>query len=275
MIADLPPPVEVRRPAGRAGPFIFASPHAGTIYPEALRAVSMLDARALRGSEDALVDRLIAGMEGLGATLILNRIARAYVDVNRGPSDLDPALVGLPGAGSPRAEAGFGVVPRRVGEGQDIYAEPLKPAEVEARIAAVHRPYHDALTALVREAQAEHGWAAVIDWHSMPSPGGQRAQRLIVLGDRHGASCASALTGSAKRLFQARGYQVGLNAPYAGGWTTQAWGRPGEGVHALQIEIDRSLYLDPDTLEPNAGFERLRSDLHQVARGLLMLDLST
>lgn len=262
--------------AGDGGPdgapalaLIFASPHSGRIYPAPLMAASVLDATAIRASEDAFVDELIADGIGVGAAVIANRYARAYVDVNREPYELDPAMFedALPAyatARGPRIAAGLGAVPRIVADGQEIYGRKLAFAEAQARIETVHAPYHAALSDLVARTVERHGRAVVIDWHSMPSAAGAsvRGGRLdFVLGDRFGQACDGTLTSLAETALRASGYRVARNSPYAGGYTTERYGRPGIGVHALQVEINRALYLDEQTLVRLGGFQTLKKDL--------------
>ena len=257
------------------GRFVFASPHSGDRYPADMGAAPGLAAASLRSAEDALVDRLIAPGAAAGATLLLGRIGRAYVDLNRDPDDLDPELVdGLEGRTvSPRTAAGYGVIPRLTGDGRPLYGRRLGREEAAARIARAHAPYHAALERLMREAQARHGEAVLVDWHSMPARatqgvGGARGPD-VVLGDRHGASCATALTRRLRRAFEALGWRVALNQPYSGGWTTQAWGRPADGFHAVQIELNRALYLDETTLEPGPGWSRCAAGVARVINDLL------
>jgi len=263
-------------------PLVFASPHAGRIYPDDMMAASRLDEQDIRRSEDALVDGLIERGRKAGAALVLCQVARAYVDVNRDPWEMDPAMFkdALPAEArsSARVAAGLGAVPRVVGDGRQIYARKLDFAEAQARIARVHAPYHEALAGLLAEARARFGLAVLIDWHSMPSAAGRAEARRgrpkpdMVLGDRHGASCAPGLTSLVRRELEAAGYVVSINRPYAGGWTTQTHGRPADGAHALQIELDRGLYLDERTLEPRPGYARLRQDLERLFAVLAAAD---
>jgi N-formylglutamate amidohydrolase len=251
-------------------PLVFASPHSGRVYPRSLMAASQLDCEAIRGSEDAFVDDLIAPAADVGATMITARLARAYIDVNREPWELDPRMFedDLPAYArgrTARVAAGLGAIARVVGEGQEIYTRKLTFAEASARVETVHRPYHAALAELLAAAKAAHGLAILIDWHSMPAAAapamGPRGSCDIVLGDRYGASCAPAVARIVEREFRSLGYAVARNAPYAGGYTTEHYGRPGRGVHALQVEINRGLYMDEATLTPNAGFEPLKAKL--------------
>jgi N-formylglutamate amidohydrolase len=262
-------PFLVTRPdAGvAASPLVFACPHSGRLYPEALMAVSRLDATAIRKSEDAYVDGLIESAPRHGASLIAAQLARVYMDVNREPWELDPAMFEdeLPvyaRSRSARVAAGLGAIARVVREGEEIYTRKLCFAEARARVEAVHTPYHDALAMLVREARETHGVAVLIDWHSMPAAAAQGGD--IVLGDRFGGACAPAFAAKVELTLRAMGYSVARNSPYAGGFTTEHYGRPAQRVHALQIEVSRALYMDEASIEITAGFARLRHDLETL-----------
>jgi N-formylglutamate amidohydrolase len=272
-------PFDIVRPQGAASPspLIFASPHSGRCYPPGLMAQSVLDGSAIRRSEDAFVDRLIAGAAAHGAVALTAHYARAYVDLNREPYELDQGMFEdeLPAFArgrSPRVAAGLGSIARVVGEGQEIYRGKLIFSEARARIEGIHRPYHQALTQLIDAARAAHGAAILIDWHSMPSAagGGVHGGRGcdMVLGDRFGSACGPRLIRLVEGALEGMGYRVCRNAPYAGGYTTEYYGRPERGVHALQIEINRALYLNEATLKPNAGFERLKKDLDRLFQTL-------
>lgn len=258
-----------------AGRFVFASPHSGGLYPADMGADPALSEASLRSAEDALVDRLIApGAEG-GAVLVLGRLGRAYVDLNRDPADLDPGLIeGLGGGtGSARTAAGYGVIPRLSGDGRALYARRLTLDEARERIARAHAPYHRALGERMQAARERHGQAVLVDWHSMPARATQAAGGArgpdVVLGDRHGSSCEAELTRRLRRAFEALGWRVALNQPYAGGWTTQTWGRPDEGFHAVQIELNRALYFDEAARTPSAGWSRTQKGVARVIAGLL------
>lgn len=279
------PAFEVRRgaPDGQPAPtpLVFASPHSGRLYPADMMAAAALDATAIRRSEDAFVDELIALAPQVGAALITAGLARAYIDVNRDAFELDPAMFAdeLPDfarARTARVAAGLGAIARVVSEGQEIYARKLTYAEARDRIDRVHRPYHAALARLLGEAQAAHGLAVLIDWHSMPAAAaranGRETPCDIVLGDRFGASCSEALTARVERELEAMGYRVARNTPYAGGYTTEHYGRPSRRIHALQIEINRALYLDEARLTPTDGFARLKADMEQLTRALALAD---
>lgn len=264
----------VLRPSA-PGRFVFASPHSGTVYPPDMGADPALPDASLRSAEDALVDRLIAPGVDHGATVVLGRLGRAWVDLNRDPADLDPVLIegAGGGAGSARTAAGYGVVPRMTGDGRALYDRRLTLAEARARIAGTHAPYHAALADRMRAARERHGEAVLIDWHSMPAraaqgSGGARGPD-VVLGDRHGSSCSPELTRRLRRAFEALGWRVVLNHPYAGGWTTQAWGRPAEGFHALQVELNRALYFDEAARAPGPGWARTEKGVARVIADLL------
>lgn len=272
-------------PEGAAvSPLIFASPHSGRVYPNDMMEAARLDAHAIRRSEDVLVDELIASATAHGAAVISAAYARAYIDLNREPFELDQGMFAdkLPAfarARTARVAAGLGAIARVVSEGQEIYRRKLTFAEAKGRIEAAHRPYHAALEGLVEAARAAHGFAILIDWHSMPSAAARSAGRDsrscdMVLGDRFGAACAAVLPNRAERELERLGYRVARNAPYAGGYTTEHYGRPQRRVHALQIEINRALYLDETTLEPTDGFERLRTDLDGFTAALAATDWS-
>ena len=268
---------------GRAPPtaLVFASPHSGRWYPDDMMAA--LDAQTIRRSEDAFVDDLIAPAPDLGATLISARYARAYIDLNREAFELDPAMFAdeLPEFArgrTARVAAGLGAIARVVSEGQEIYARKLTFAEARRRIEGAHRPYHAALERLIAEAHRAHGYAILIDWHSMPAAaakvGGRERPCDIVLGDRFGAACAGVLTLRVERELEAMGYRVARNSPYAGGYTTEHYGRPSRRTHALQIEINRALYLDEATLTPTAGFDQLQADMARLTAMLAAADWS-
>jgi N-formylglutamate amidohydrolase len=277
---------DIRR-AGPAGapptPLVFASPHSGRLYPDDMMSAAALDAVSIRRSEDAFVDDLIAGATGHGAAVITAGFARAYIDLNREPFELDATMFAdeLPEfarSRTARVAAGLGAIARVVSEGQEIYHRKLTFAEAKARIEGAHRPYHDALAGLIGEAQAAHGFAILVDWHSMPAAAARAGTRDrpsdIVLGDRFGAACAGVLPTRVERELEGLGYRVARNTPYAGGYTTEHYGQPSRRVHALQIEMNRALYLDEATLIPTSGFGRLKGHLEQLAAALAAADWS-
>ncbi|OFX04932.1 MAG: N-formylglutamate amidohydrolase [Alphaproteobacteria bacterium RIFCSPHIGHO2_12_FULL_63_12] len=276
-----PPAVEVSAPALLATPCIFASPHSGRRYPPELLRMSRLDRHALRQSEDSYVDLLFDAAPAHGAPLLRALFPRAWVDVNRSRDELDQRMFADPlptsaDTRSNRVRAGLGVIPRIVADGQDIYSRKLKFFEARRRLADCYDPYHLALARLIADARSRFGCAVVIDCHSMPSAGGapfREGERAIdiVLGDRFGASCAPGVAAAVEQALAASGYLVSRNAPYAGGHVASAYGRPAEGVHVLQIEINRGLYLDEKRIARTDGFERLRRDLRKLVAELARL----
>jgi len=272
---------QILPPVGQAGPLVFASPHSGAIRPDDLNPAPGLSLASLRSAEDALVDRLIAPGPGNGAPVIAGRLSRAYVDLNRAPDELDPILIpdAMVAGVSAKTAAGFGVIPRRTGDGAPLYDRTLDMAEATRRLATAHAPYHAALKGLMEAAHGNHGQAVLVDWHSMPARAtagtGRTARGAdVVLGDRHGSSCNARLTQRLRTLFEGLGWRVALNHPYAGGYTTQTWGRPEDGFEAVQIELSRALYLDEPTLTPGRGFERCRAGIARVIAALAADDWS-
>lgn len=257
-------PLDVRRPGARVLPLVIASPHSGSDYPPEFVAASRLDPQTLRRSEDAFVDEIFAAAPSLGAPLLAARFPRAYLDVNREAWELDPAMFAdaLPdyvNARSPRVRMGLGTIARVVASGEEIYGGKLCFADAKERVDSLYRPYHAALARLVEETASEFGFCLVVDCHSMPSGanGAGRDSADIVLGDCHGASCAPQLVEAARRYLSRRGFAVALNAPYAGGFTTGYYGRPRQRCHALQIEINRAIYMDEQSYRRRSGFSAL------------------
>jgi N-formylglutamate amidohydrolase len=269
-------PFQILRPARQTLPFVFASPHSGRIYPRAMVESSRLNALALRRSEDAFVDELFAGVVAMGAPLMSARFPRAYCDANRAPGELDAGMfsgalnmaVDTPG---PRVLAGLGVIPRIVRDGAEIYRGKLPPEDAHTRMERLYKPYHAALKTLVEETIALFGTAVVVDCHSMPSTW---TSPDIVLGDRYGASAPPALTAWTEKAFARAGFSITRNSPYAGGYTTMLYGRGPAGCHALQIEINRGLYLNEDTLQRLAAFESVQKSLTDAMASLTTIPLS-
>jgi N-formylglutamate amidohydrolase len=270
----------VHAPARQSAPLVFCSPHSGTDYGETFRRASRLDFATLRKSEDSHVDALFAAAPAHGSPLLCALFPRAYVDPNREPFELDPAMFKerLPdyvNTASPRVAAGLGTIARVVCNGAEIYRDKLRFAEALERINECYRPYHQALADLVGETRRRFGRAVVIDCHSMPSVGGPMdrdpgAKRVdFVLGDAYGTSCHPALATAAEALLRRFGYVVSRNMPYAGGFTTRHWGKPAHGTHALQIEINRALYMDEDSYERRNGFGRVREHISALIAHLI------
>jgi len=272
MVAE-PAPFRLDRPVRQTVPFLFASPHSGRSYPASLLENTRLDATTLRRSEDAFVDELFAGVVQLGAPLLAAQFPRAFLDVNRSSAELDAAMfdapLGVPvDTPSPRVTAGLGVIPRIVRDGAEIYRGKLDTSEAETRISQLYQPYHQALAALMQETRARFGVAVLIDCHSMPSA---LSVPDIVLGDRYGASAAPALTTRAESALVREGFSVARNTPYAGGHTTVLHGRVGLGCHALQIEVNRALYLDEEKIVKKAAFETVRQRLTRALRNVVAI----
>ncbi len=269
-------PFRIVRPYDRNSPVLVASPHSGRIYPPAFLAASRLDPHTLRRSEDCFVDELFAGAPACGVPLLAADFPRAYCDVNREPWELDPAMFSdkLPpwcNTRTPRINAGFGTIARLVGSGQPIYAEKLSFAEAEARIRSCWQPYHNALASLIAETRGGFSRCILLDCHSMPTEEpapGARHDPDFVLGDAHGTSCDPVLSGLAHRFLEGAGYRVRRNDPYAGGYVTRHYGRPRQGVHALQIEVSRSLYLDQTRYLKLPRFDQLRDLMSGLLRTL-------
>jgi N-formylglutamate amidohydrolase len=268
--------LDVRQPPMRAVPLVLASPHSGADYPSDLLAASRLDPLTLRRSEDSFVDALFAAAPDLGAPLLAARFPRAYLDVNREAWELDPAMFSdsLPSfvnVRSPRVRMGLGTIARVVASGEEIYARKLAFAEARQRVDRFYRPYHEALRALVQQTEAVFGGYLLIDCHSMPSAagavGGQDSAD-IVLGDCHGAACAAPIVEAARSFLAERQFAVALNAPYSGGFTTSHYGSPQRGRHALQIEINRALYMDERSYRRKPSFEGLAADMTALVEHL-------
>lgn len=271
-----PSPFRLDCPARPSVPFLFASPHSGRLYPASLLEKSRLDPITLRRSEDAFVDELFAGVVKLGAPLLAAQFPRAFLDVNRSSTELDAAMFDAPlsmpvDAPSPRVTAGLGVIPRIVRDGAEIYRGKLGTGEADARIRQLYQPYHQALAKLMEEIRARFGVAVLIDCHSMPSA---LSVPDIVLGDRYGASAVPALTARAETAFAREGFSVARNTPYAGGHTTVLHGKPATGSHALQIEVNRALYLDEEKIVKKAAFDLVRERLTRALRSVVSIPLS-
>jgi N-formylglutamate amidohydrolase len=257
------------RPSAASGGVIVACPHSGRFYPPELAASSVLDPLTLRRSEDAFVDLLFQDAPARGALLLVNEFARAFVDVNREPDELDPKLIfdiasAGPNALSERVRAGLGVIPRTVGDGLSIHNRSLSLHEVQLRLAEVHEPWHTAIEHSLSQVQEINGSVILLDCHSMPNHAAGDPRSDIVLGDRFGASCAPIIMAQAAAFLKDQGLKVARNNPYAGGYTTRRHGHPSYHHHALQIEINRSLYMVEGALTLRPQFNdvrRIMSDL--------------
>ena len=247
---------------------VFSSPHSGAEYPSAFLERSCLTPMQLRSSEDAFVDRFIG--DTLGAPVIKARFPRAYVDLNRAPDELDPAIIhsvdGQPT--NPRIAAGLGVIPRVVSNSRAIQLGKLKMSEAKARLDDCYFPYHSALERLIEAQHQRFGACYLFDIHSMPRSslpvGGHSRQPDVVLGDRYGTSCDHWLSDAVASIFTESGFVVARNAPFAGGYITRHYGAPSKGRHVLQIEIDRSLYMNEARIEPRKDFDAFRARIEGV-----------
>ena len=263
---------DIARPRRRTTSVVFASPHSGRAYPADFLRRSVLDASAVRSSEDAFLDRLFDSAPRHGAPFLTAVVPRAYIDLNRAADELDPALIeGVRRvAHNPRIASGLGVIPRVVAGGRAIYSGKIAAADASARIDGCWRPYHAALQGLLTESHAQFGEAILIDCHSMPHealesvslPGGGRPD--VVLGDRFGAAASAGIMERIEAAFTSAGFRVARNVPFAGAYVTQAYGRPSRRQHAVQVEIDRALYMDERRVEPHDGFAALRQTLAGV-----------
>jgi N-formylglutamate deformylase len=256
-------------------PFVFASPHSGRLYPHSFVDASRLNATGLRRSEDAFVEELFACAARLGAPMIAARFPRAFLDVNRAPGELDitmfdgplPMAVETPGV---RVNSGLGVIPRVVRDGAEIYRGRLAPREAQERLTRLYRPYHARLAAMIEETQARFGAAVLIDCHSMPSAA---AIPDVVLGDRYGMAASHSLMRRAEQAFERAGFSTARNTPYAGGYSTHLYGRPMLGVHALQVEINRALYLDEERIKRTPRFADIAARIAAALRELTAIDI--
>jgi N-formylglutamate amidohydrolase len=265
------PPFAVDEPATHTLPYVFNTGHSGAVYPPSFLAGSRLDGLSLRRSEDAHVDRLFAPVVELGAPLLRANFPRAYLDVNREPFELDPRMFEgrLPpyaNTRSMRVAGGLGTVPRVVADGQEIYPGRIAAAEAVARIETLYKPYHRTLRGLIQRTARTHGLCMLIDCHSMPSTslGRDDAKADVVLGDRYGTACAPELIEAFEAQFLARGFRVVRNKPYAGGFITEHYGEPNLGRHALQIEVNRALYMNESSLALTGGFFDLAASLRAI-----------
>jgi N-formylglutamate deformylase len=277
---ELDPPFDILEPDRWRGPVIFNSPHSGSVYPREFLATSRLDMTALRRSEDCFVDELVAGVVTRGYPLMRAHFPRCYVDVNREPYELDPRmfdgrLPSFANTRSMRVAGGLGTVARVVGDAQEIYDQRLSVDDALQRIESLYKPYHRALRKLFTRVHRDFGAAILVDCHSMPSATGRddRPRADIVLGDRYGTSCVGAVADIVETTLREQGYAVSRNKPYAGGFITEHYGNPSAGLHAIQLELNRALYMDERRFTQNASFDRLAADMEMLSDRLAEIPL--
>jgi N-formylglutamate amidohydrolase len=279
--AELDPPFEILDPAETRAPLIFNSPHSGKVYPPEFLATARLDLSTLRRSEDSFVDELIFGVVARGMPLMRAHFPRCYVDVNREPYELDPRmfdgrLPSFANTRSMRVAGGLGTVARVVGDAQEIYDRRLPVDDALRRIEGLYKPYHRALRRLVTRVHRDFGAAILVDCHSMPSAAGTKEERPradFVIGDRYGTSCVPVVTDLVEETLRDLGFVVNRNKPYAGGFITEHYGNPAAGFHSIQLEVNRSLYMDERRYERAPTFSRLAADMETLAETLAALPL--
>ena len=265
---------ERRGPAVPSSPIVLSVPHAGRAYSQAIIKAARLTLAQLENLEDRFMDRLVEPAETTGAIAIIARVPRAEIDLNRDEREIDPAIIAPPPPArsvlpSARTRGGLGLIPARITGAGPIWQRPIQSEELSRRIIEVHRPYHRAVTDALEQARSRFGVAILIDCHSMPPRGeGAAAQADFVFGDLHGTSMAPELRDAAIIVAQGGGFRTACNSPYAGGYITARHGRPAASIHALQIEIDRSLYLADDLRSPGPGFGRTAAMLAEITRAL-------
>ena len=273
---ELDPPFEILEPAEWRGPVLFNSPHSGDVYSRGFLSASRLDLATLRRSEDSFVDELCLDAVRRGYPLLRAHFPRCYVDVNREPYELDPRmfegrLPSFANTRSMRVAGGLGTIARVVGDAQEIYGHRIPVDDAIRRIEGLYKPYHRALRRLFTRIHRDFGAAILIDCHSMPSTAGAKDERPradVVLGDRYGTSCVALVAETVESTLRAQGYSVSRNKPYAGGFITEHYGNPAAGLHAIQLEFNRALYMDERRFERTPSFARLAADLEAVADAL-------
>ena len=270
---ELNPPFEIVEPEIVRGPALFKSPHSGSTYPHEFLALSRLDIGTLRRSEDSFVDELMAGVVAQGYPLMRAHFPRCFVDVNREPYELDPRmfdgrLPSFANTRSMRVAGGLGTVARVVGDAQEIYNCRIPIDDALTRIESLYKPYHRALRKLFTRLHRDFGAAILVDCHSMPSSAGHKDERPrpeFVIGDRYGTSCVGVVAETVEQTLRGMGYTVSRNKPYAGGFITEHYGNPTAGLHSVQLEINRALYMDERRYLRASGFDRLAADLVALA----------
>jgi len=280
-VDELDPPFEILEPQTIRAPVLFSSPHSGSVYPPTFLTAARLDIETLRRSEDSFVDELAFGVVARGYPLMRAHFPRCFVDVNREPYELDPRmfdgrLPSFANTRSMRVAGGLGTVARVVGDAQEIYDRRLPVDEALRRIESLYKPYHRALRRTFGRLHRDFGAAVLVDCHSMPSAAGNKDERPrpeFVIGDRYGTSCVSIVSETVETTLRGLGYTVSRNKPYAGGFITEHYGNPAAGLHAVQLEMNRALYMNERRRERTAGFARLAADLETLADRLADIPL--
>jgi N-formylglutamate amidohydrolase len=280
---ELSPPFEIVEPDEFRAPIVFNSPHSGSVYPQAFLSASRIDLPTLRRSEDSFMDELIAHLSARGFATVRVHFPRSYVDVNREPYELDPRMFSgrLPSFAntrSMRVAGGLGTIPRVVGDGQEIYRERLSVDDALTRIETLYKPYHRALRRLIGKLHQSFGAVIVVDCHSMPSIGVSRDEPRrpdIVIGDRYGTSCAPLLPDMVEDTMTRLGYSVGRNKPYAGGFITEHYGNPASGLHVVQLELNRAVYMDERRRQKGPRFAQVAADFAALAEVLATVPLGS
>ncbi len=259
-------------------PLVFDSPHSGTIYPEDFDYVCRFT--DLQKAEDKFVDELFSCVPEYGGALLCANFPRSYIDVNRRIDDIDPVILADPwpfGKINPssRSDAGIGLIRRLVRPGMPVYDHPLSVEDVAARIEKCYKPYHDALEKLINDAHYNFGQIWHVNCHSMPSASARPKQPIgfmgrlpcetdFVLGDRDGTSCDLEFTHAVRDFLKGLGYTVTINDPFKGVELVHRYSAPARGLHSLQIEINKALYMNEETNKKLGDFENLRLDIESL-----------
>jgi N-formylglutamate deformylase len=273
---------QLEMPAFRGTGVVFASPHSGRDYPWAFLRNSVLGEHEIRSSEDAFVDLVFGGAVACGAPLLSARAPRAYVDLNRSPDEYDPALIrNVPKSAlslNPRVASGLGVIPRVVSNGRVIRRGKILRTEADLRVLRYWKPYHKTLERLLSESREMFGNAILVDCHSMPRAAiadRGTARPDIVLGDRYGASASGGIVDRIEAAFVNAGFSVVRNEPFAGAYIAQHYGRPHQNRHVIQVEIDRSLYMDEAAITLLPGFDDFKARISAAIADIVDIGVAT
>lgn len=278
---DFSPAFDIAEPDSWRAPIVFNSPHSGSVYPGDFLNASRIDLDALRRSEDSFMDELIEDLVHHGFPVMRVHFPRSYIDVNREPYELDPRmftgrLPSFANTRSMRVAGGLGTIPRVVGDGQEIYRERIAIEDALGRIETLYKPYHRALRGLINTAHQQFGAVILVDCHSMPSVGVSRDEPKrpdVVIGDRYGTSCTPLIAAVVEEAMAARGYSIGRNKPYAGGFITEHYGNPASGLHTVQVELNRAIYMDERLRLRSDRFADVAEDFVRLAEALADIPL--